>query len=114
MKAGAINGKKCLAVLAVFVFVLLQCVSSFCLASVPGVLSSGENAVSAACTAYSDTCMVQRANSTQKVLALLKNSHILPALFSPCDFSCESVSNAFASKTANLSSIFSRSVILRL
>ena len=108
------SSRSCLAFCVLAVFVLLQCVSSFCLASVPGVLSSAENAVSAACAACGGTGVAQRTNSTQKILALLRNSHILPALFSQNDLACECVGNAVVSDIFNLSSIYSRSVILRL
>lgn len=115
MKIDTAGSRKTLAVLTALVFVLLFCAASFCSASVPGVLSSGENAFSAVCTAYGDAGMVQRrSNVSQKILAALKCTHIFSALSPRICLSRERISHVFASDISALSSVLIRSVILRL
>ena len=118
VKSRAVFGNRsCLVFCVLAVFVLLHCLSSFCLvsASVPGVLSSGENGVlSAVCSTASASGIIKRASSAHKLLALLKNSSAASAFRTAPELSCGRAAESSASDIPNSLSEKTGSVILRL
>lgn len=118
MKSREISGNRsCLAFCVLAVFVLLHCLSAFCLvsASVPGVLSSGESgALSAVCGTASASGIIKRANSAHKFLVLLKNSFAVDAFRTALEFSCGRAAELSAFDIPKSLSEKNGSVILRL
>ena len=118
VKSRAVFGNRsCLVFCVLAVFVLLHCLSSFCLvsASVPGVLSSGENGVlSAVCSTASASGIIKRASLAHKLLALLKNSSAASAFRTAPELSCGRAAESSASDIPNSLSEKTGSVILRL